>query len=232
MTTWDPSSASCLYWSQMKDISFCLKIFFCQKSKQFSFSSRTSTATWRWRLPIDDRRLERKRKSMQQSKTIIIVSGKLVLQKVWCFQSSLGFWVTFVTKAWMEIPLRGRVQTLATMNGDRLKVILPKSHYTRALTSRKPEERKPEELFCKCNLWSLQWSARSRVRYPWTTKFFGHSSLCFAIMLTMSCAYSVLVALLIICNVANSIDWVSIVPSPSENIIRKRVIFLKKKIEY
>ena len=43
----------------------------------------------------------------------------------------------------MEIPLRGRVQTSATKNGDRLKVILPKSHFTRAPI--KPEERKTEE---------------------------------------------------------------------------------------
>ena len=44
---------------------------------------------------------------------------------------------------WMEIPLRGWVRTPATKNGDRLKVILPKSHYTRAL---RPESRKNTSL--------------------------------------------------------------------------------------
>ena len=49
----EPSSARCLHWSKMKVISFCFEIIlFCQKSKQFSFSSGTSRATWRWRLPI------------------------------------------------------------------------------------------------------------------------------------------------------------------------------------
>ena len=97
---------------------------------------------------------------------------------------------------WMEIPLRGRVHTSAMKNGDRLKVILPKSHYTRALRTEQPEERKPEESLCKCNHKSATWSARSRVRSPRTTKFFGHSSLRnLAIMMKIefSCAYSVLV---------------------------------------
>ena len=48
----EPSSARCLYWSRMKVISFCNEIFFRQISKQLSFSSGTSTATWRWRHPI------------------------------------------------------------------------------------------------------------------------------------------------------------------------------------
>ena len=46
----ESSSARCLY--RMKDISLCFEIFFCQKSKHQSFSSGTSTATWWWRLPI------------------------------------------------------------------------------------------------------------------------------------------------------------------------------------
>ena len=58
-------------------------------------------------------------------------------------------------------------------NGDRSNkavpcaFVLPLSHYTRALE--KPEERKPEESLC-----TIKWSARSRVRSPRTTKFFGH----------------------------------------------------------
>ena len=47
----EPSSARCHNWSRIKVISFIFN-FFCQKSKQFSFSSGTCTATWRWRLPI------------------------------------------------------------------------------------------------------------------------------------------------------------------------------------
>ena len=55
---------------------------------------------------------------------------------------------------WMDIPLRGWVQTPAMKNGDRLKVLLPLSHYTRA--PRMPEERKTEE-----SLVHVMWSARS-----------------------------------------------------------------------
>ena len=36
---------------------------------------------------------------------------------------------------WMAIPLRGRARLPAMKNGDRLKVILPNSHFTRALRS-------------------------------------------------------------------------------------------------
>ena len=50
-TNGESSSASFLYWSRMKVISFCFEQFFLPKSKQFSFSSWTSKATWRWRLP-------------------------------------------------------------------------------------------------------------------------------------------------------------------------------------
>ena len=45
-TNGEPSCARCLYWSRMKVISFCFVNFFCQKSKQFCFSSGTSTSTW------------------------------------------------------------------------------------------------------------------------------------------------------------------------------------------
>ena len=44
---------------------------------------------------------------------------------------------------WMEIPLKGWVQLPAMKNGDRLKVILLNSYYTRAHI--KPEECKTEE---------------------------------------------------------------------------------------
>ena len=83
-----------------------------------------------------------------------------------------------------------------------------------------PEERKPEEPLAE------KWSTRSQVRSPRTTKFFGNSSL--AIMMIMSCAYSFLdesnlckieaefSLIVIICNVADSIDCVYIVAYPLE----------------
>ena len=52
---------------------------------------------------------------------------------------------------WMVIPLRGWVRLPAMKNGDRLKVPLPNSLFTRVQTSRKTEERKPEESLCKCS---------------------------------------------------------------------------------
>ena len=45
---------------------------------------------------------------------------------------------------WMAIPLRGWVQPPAMKNGDRLKVLLPLSKFTRALEQ--PEQHRTEEL--------------------------------------------------------------------------------------
>ena len=53
-----------------------------------------------------------------------IISGTAVT----CWKPSSGFCVV-----WLDIPLRGRVRPSAMKSGDQLKVLLPLSHFTRAL---------------------------------------------------------------------------------------------------
>ena len=104
---------------------------------------------------------------------------------------------------WMDIPLRGWVQPPAMKNGDRVKVLLPLSNFTRALDQ--PEQRRTEE-----SLDTMEWSTRSWVWAPLLSKIFL-AIFVFGILAIMfvlcTCAYSVSGVYIIICNVAACIWW-------------------------
>ena len=99
------------------------------------------------------------------------------------------------------IPSRGWVRLPAMKNGDRLKVLLPLSNFTRALDQ--PEECRTEE-----SLDTMERCARSSLSATAAVDISGHFFVfkILAIMFVLcECAYSVSGVYIINCNVATCI---------------------------